>query len=618
MAEEDLIFGKKRHLFGGIHPSDMIRFEVNDDGEFIRIRAVPPNDTVYNDQKICSLKGVIIRRKETGFPIDEFDGDFVVDINQDIEYIDIDAVPGKTYYYSAFPYSTQDVFNRGKSNRASLNTPSPVKSLSYKYHYTASTGKGRVDLNVKLPSDVAGAVICRSTSAYPESITEGEKILEITKDGIYSNEIENPGRNYMYSVFTYNASNIYYQGNEGRLIVKTKKRDYYFGFDLDLNNPDPSKRVTYPDDVDNFGYTPAVMNYVTGKFDHGDWNFAVGEKFMPKPCLLNSNGRVNTYLNPNDFTKTASGATVSTSTRDSTNAMMEWPKIFTKRWEENGIYKFRCSDVKNGADWDCWCNYNRNDKQIDHFYTAIYSGYLEYSGVYSRNGRKPSGDVKAPNAYDSIKRMGQGYSLEVLADRLLISDLLIMLAKNTNGESVYGKGKSATYEQSWFNNGTLDTKGLFWGSNENNKASVKVFGMENYWGMFRSWFAGLTVSDGYYHVKITEGKHDGSTQIGYNQDGTGYLRINNNLFQGTSSSSTFGFINEMIVTPFGRLPLKTNGSRTTYECDMASINDRYARYSHTIVDSADNRGPFAMSITNDGQPYQPECYGARLSYKPVS
>ena len=26
-------------------------------------------------------------------------------------------------------------------------------------------------------------------------------------------------------------------------------------------------------------------------------------------------------------------------------AMMEWPKIYTKRWEENGIYHFRCSDT---------------------------------------------------------------------------------------------------------------------------------------------------------------------------------------------------------------------------------------------------------------------------------
>ena len=28
MAEEDILFGKKRHLFGGIEPSNMKKFEV--------------------------------------------------------------------------------------------------------------------------------------------------------------------------------------------------------------------------------------------------------------------------------------------------------------------------------------------------------------------------------------------------------------------------------------------------------------------------------------------------------------------------------------------------------------------------------------------------------------
>ena len=50
MAEEDLIFGKNRHFFGGIEPSNMKSFTVLQKGDQVIIRAILPNDTVVNDQ----------------------------------------------------------------------------------------------------------------------------------------------------------------------------------------------------------------------------------------------------------------------------------------------------------------------------------------------------------------------------------------------------------------------------------------------------------------------------------------------------------------------------------------------------------------------------------------
>ena len=84
MAEEDLIFGKNRHFFGGIEPSNMLTFTAHGgmpQGQYgVLITATLPNDTVVNEQTLCTVKGAIIRRKTTDYPKDEFDGDLVADI----------------------------------------------------------------------------------------------------------------------------------------------------------------------------------------------------------------------------------------------------------------------------------------------------------------------------------------------------------------------------------------------------------------------------------------------------------------------------------------------------------------------------------------------------------
>ena len=75
MAEEDLIFGKNRHFFGGIEPSNMVAFSAALDAATnkVLITATLPTDTVVNGQTLCSVAGAVIRRKSTDYPTDEFE-----------------------------------------------------------------------------------------------------------------------------------------------------------------------------------------------------------------------------------------------------------------------------------------------------------------------------------------------------------------------------------------------------------------------------------------------------------------------------------------------------------------------------------------------------------------
>ena len=53
MAEEDLIFGKNRHMFGGIEPSNMKKFRITNNGTSVKIAIQLPDDTIIDGQTLC-------------------------------------------------------------------------------------------------------------------------------------------------------------------------------------------------------------------------------------------------------------------------------------------------------------------------------------------------------------------------------------------------------------------------------------------------------------------------------------------------------------------------------------------------------------------------------------
>ena len=618
MAEEDLIFGKNRHLFGGIEPSNMIAFSAALDVQSnkIRITATLPEDTVINGQTLCSVAGAVIRRKLTDYPSDEFDGDLIADIKESVVMTDLTADPNGTYYYAAYPYTTQGVYNRNRANRVVINEPADMIKFLSRSIYNASTQISTVEITAELPSGVVGAVIRRSTIGYPTNENDGTLFMDVQTDGSYTDSNVEIGTTYYYSAFPYTSTGEYNRSGNNRTSVTVSKYEYLFGFDLDTNDSNPSTRITYPSDVDNAGFAKAAMNFETGVFDYGDWPSVPGDKFMPKPCMLTYAGVVDHYLNPDDYTKKEDGTASSVAnTAFGGNAMMQWPKIFTKRWTDaNGIYHFRCCDIALDDDYECWSNYDKNNNEIDHFYTPIYFGSSVSNRMRSISGQTNSVETSPKEEITLAKANGDAWYTEVLADRLLIQDLLDMISKSTDGQTSFGSGRSDSNNSSAIGQGTMNNKGLFWGST-NGTDGVKVFGMENWWGNLRRRTAGWINDDGVQKVKITRGTKDGSTATDYNLDGSGYLTIADATPSGTSG----GYIDTMKTEPFGRLPVTANGSSSTYEADGMWFNNTGVKYAsvggswiHTLP-----AGPFCVAL-NDATSYSGASLGAALSCKPLA
>lgn len=520
MAEEDILFGKKRHLFGGIEPSNMIKFStiLYDNG--VVIEAILPKDTIVEGQTLCTVAGAVIRRKLESYPKDEFDGELVMDIVESGTYKDTNADSSATYYYAAYPYTTQGVYNRNITNRS-----------------------------IYMP------------------------------EGSY----------------------------------------YLFGYDLDTSDPDPATRVTYPSDVMNANYTPVSMNQSLKSFSYGSWPSTPGQYFMPRPCMLKNDGTVDHYLNPTDYTERydLSGSSSVADTSFNGNAMMEWSKIYTYREEIDGVYKFRCSNVKHGPKWECWCNYDKNNNEIDHFYTSIYRASLaSQNGAVVNKLRSITGGndvtITLKQAMEYVAVNGDDWTLETAVDRLLINDLLVMMAKTTNVQTAFGVGKMNTQTVAI---GSGNTNGMFYGGT--NSIAIKTFGMEDLWGNIPRRCVGWICDGGVQKIKMTRSVRDGSTVDDYNTTGTGYITL-----EGVNMITSTVYIKNMRTTPFGRIPILENStvgnSASTYECDgVKFLNElSYPYLGGRSTSSSDD--PFMGCFTTMFIPMsnKESYYGFGLSCKP--
>ena len=399
---------------------------------------------------------------------------------------------------------------------------------------------------------------------------------------------------------------------------------HVYGIYIDGNDSNPSTRVTYIEDA--IGMKPAFMNYETDKFDYGSWGNAW---FMPKPCMLKSDGTVAYYLDPMDYSKKIDGTESDISNDDfDGNAMMEWgtggKKIWTKTvpvlGDPTSCYKY-FADEQIDPDYHAYSFIGSDGKMKDHFYTPIYHGSVVGTKLRSLSGKAPCMSKTAQQEIDLATANGNGWYVEQFCDIELINDLLILIGKSTDTQTVFGKGNSDGYANDssinygMINSGTMNDKGLFWGSNVSSTSSrngVKVFGMENWWGNQLRRFAGLILDSNIYKTKMCYGVSDGSTVKGYNLTGDGY--VSSGITPGGTSSE---YINTIDYSNGISLPKTASGSSSTYYCDGLWFN-RYGKVAVAFrgghCSDRAHCGAFSLSVLQTASNTH-WTFGAALSFK---
>ena len=405
---------------------------------------------------------------------------------------------------------------------------------------------------------------------------DGVAKFNVSSAGTWTATADDDGTTVTLGSVTLNVSEINY-ASEG---VK-------FAFHYSENDSDPDS-VTYPAGYDNSNWSsaPAHMDFANNRFEYGAWNpdGANADKLswlFPKPCMLAYDGTVSYYLDKNDYTKKTNGtASDVANTSFSGNAMMEWgqngKKIYWKIVPDSDGkgFTFCVANYKADADYHCWNHYDCDNNIKDHFYTPIYFGSLVSSKLRSLSGQSNSVRTTRQQEIDYAKANNPDANVhwytEVYADWLLQGMLTTLITKSLDSQTKIGKGVTSASEA--INTGTMNTKGLFWGSN-NGTDGVKCWGMENTWGNIYRAIGGLIASTQTIKVKLTPNNHDGTTATSYNTDGTGYATAN-------TPSGSSGYISHMYATKKSLTPATLSGSESTYYCDQCytttSANTYYA------------------------------------------
>lgn len=425
------------------------------------------------------------------------------------------------------------------------------------------------------------------------------------------------------------AEGITAHDKSGAPIVGVKKIVY--GIHINPNESDPSLAVTYLEDA--VGMTPAKMG--TSTFDYGSWADAF---FMPKPCMLKSDGTVDYYLDPNDFTKKEDGSAsdVANSSYNG-NAMMEFPLIYYKyeQGSATGEGYIYISKYQVDENYKCYSNYDCDGNIIPHFYMACYNGtgtskLRSLSGIAasSTNGcGKTTGQQEVDRATANNTKSGKvEWYTDVWCDRVLITALLYLMGKSLDLQSTFGNGlvyggESAAND---YVTGTHDTKGLFYGNTgsisatSNCQTAVKVFGIENFWGHTYRRTAGLVTSNYNYKYKMTYSTVDGSTGTGYNSNGSGYTTVTTGL-----SSNKYGYVSKMQFGNYGLLAVPStvgSGTANTYYCDIWGVSSSCFAFCGGCANVVTSAAPYCGFCVSLYDPFSGSYWSSStaLSCKPCA
>ena len=391
-----------------------------------------------------------------------------------------------------------------------------------------------------------------------------------------------------------------------------------YGFHIDSNESDPTACITYLESA--VGATPAYMDFANSKWEWGSWENAF---FIPRPCMLKSDGTVDYYLDPNDYSKKLDGTAsdVADLTYDG-NAMMEWGRDGHKIWykivpDQNddasvSIY------IANGRVDDGYVAYpfiNKQGEYVDHFYTAIYNGSVSDGKMRSISGTKTKESQTAAQQRETAKANNPTgkdiWDIGLKSDIDLINFLLILITKSldTKTKIGYGMASGSQAAMETYTLGGLDDKGLFFGYSGNTNA-IKAFGMENWWGFQWKGYLGHFLVDNTYKVKLCYGQSDGSTTDDYNLTGFGYVS--------KITAPNEGYVKEMSYS--NTMLAKTTGATSSnyYKAYFyTNVHGTKVAYFGGNSDAGAYVSPFSVRVSNMPS-FASWAVGSFLSCKPLA
>lgn len=595
----------------GRFPNAMRAFEANTaSATSIRLTFSEPEDSYdANGNLYCAVGGAMIRMSETGYPTSPSDGTLAVN-NTDLGKYETNPftvtglTKGKTYYFTAFPYSAQGVYNLSGSQASVLTADGETANVSI----TIDDASGFTSTVVTCVDETDSALTQTAT------LTASVKTTAFTVAIGHNYHIEY-GAVANYSQPSATASKTAVGGTTS---VYTGAYKYFTAGIV----------VTYPAGATCTcakGETVYTASTTTGLYafavhEAGVWTLTAtdgaetttgevtvttdGESLTKTLSFVKIYGISRNRLSSSPIwtrtddavgkTATASvGTTAGVSDFDDcypwngivretkgNDVMVKIPKFYYQRYVEANIEYIRVAEAETEG-FALHPAFNHGGVEKD----SVYVGAYELTGTAgSKTGTAVSASSTFSTYKTAVEKKGTGWGLFDISTFSAVQMLMLVEFATNNMQNAVGLGN--VNANAAVQTGTCDSVPNLTGVPSTGGTTGVVWrGIENLWGNVHEFLDGITVKDYAYYVCNDQSKYDaastdGYTELSYNggtyaSDWSNYLIVRMGIDENNSH----------IMLP----EYASNSSSTSlYYCDTVSIAKSVRLFTHGGLFSGGN------------------------------
>lgn len=548
----------------------------------IGLKFSEPADSYVDGNLICSVGGVMIRMSDSKYPATISDGQLVID-NTDLGKYQSEAfvvnglIEGKNYYFSAFPYSSQGVYNLSTSNaNRAIGTPADGEKVTVSitiddtsaFNHTTVTCVDETDATATQTATVTPTI---KTAKFTVPIgdtyhIEYGAVTGYSKPNSTASKVSIAGTSSSYTgayyyftgtidvvfpigatltctcgstVYTAETSTGSYQfkvHSAGTWIIKAVSGAEEASTNVVITADGQSKSVELSF-VKIYGISRTVTNSSVAWSRTDD---SVGKT---------ATASIGTTAGRSDFDNCYPWSDMKRETRSTGDIMVKIPTFYFQRYVESGVEHIRIAD-----------------KATEGF--AKHPGSGKYIGAYKTSSNNKSVSGVAPTVSQTratmrtnAKAKGSGWSLIDKAAESAVQMLLLVEFATNNAQSAIGRGY-CDGNSSALNSGSCNNVPNLTGrpSGTDGKTDVVYRGIEGFWGNIWEWVDGINFNNGTYHVCTDPSRYADDTASYYTA-----LNYTGATNWGGSYITTEGMD---VSVPWAMLPSAAgSGSESTYYTD---------------------------------------------------
>lgn len=545
---------------------------------------------------LCSVGGVMIRRSENSYPTSVTEGTLVID-NKDLgkyenEELVVDGLTeDTTYYFSAFPYSSQGVYNlsSNENNRTSA-TPANGETANVTIIIDDDSAFNSVQVTCVDETDggyTKSATLTKTqkTTSFNIPIGHTYHIEYGAEDGYSQPENTSPKVSVAGATTEYEATYYYFTATidvtypEGATCTCSLSGTVYTASDTSGSYQFKVHKVgTWTVTATNGSESESKQVVITsdGQSETVELSFVKiygisRDKTASSPAWartdnaigMTATASVGASAGHSDFDNAMPWKGMERETLSTGDVMVKIPKFYYRRYREGNVEHIQIAD-KPAAGFSVHPLFNHGGVESEYAYVGAYKTSSNNKSV---TGASPQASQTRAQFRTNAKAKGAGWSLIDIAAVSAIQMLMLVEFADNNVQSKIGRGYCDGNSGS-LRTGSCDSVPNLTGrpSGTDGKTGVVYRGIEDFWGNVWEWVDGVNWNGGTYYVCNDPSKYADDITNNYEQLS----------FKGNTSWSSSYITEEGLDTgenPHVMLPATAgSGSESTFMCDACWSN----------------------------------------------